>query len=72
MSEKLPPGGASRCGRDLRRELVELLEQAHAYAYGGCIIQDLGYYRVIGRADARHTRNDSAGSLDRMPSLAVR
>ena len=23
---------------------VEELEQAHAYAYGGCIIQDMGYY----------------------------
>jgi hypothetical protein len=22
----------------------EELEQAHAYAYGGCIIQDMGYY----------------------------
>jgi len=27
----------------------EALEQAHAYAYGGCIIQDLGYYPFSSR-----------------------
>src|SRR5579862_2928979 len=27
----------------------EELEQAHAYAYGGCIIQDLGYYPFSSR-----------------------
>jgi membrane-associated phospholipid phosphatase len=28
---------------------LEELEQAHAYAYGGCIIQDLGYYPFSSR-----------------------
>jgi len=28
---------------------AEQLEQAHAYAYGGCIIQDLGYYPFSSR-----------------------
>jgi hypothetical protein len=27
----------------------EELEQAHAYAYGGCIIQDMGYYPFSSR-----------------------
>src|SRR5271170_1632848 len=27
----------------------EELEQAHAYAYGGCILQDLGYYPLSSR-----------------------
>ena len=33
--------------------IVDELTQAHAYAYGGCIIQDLGYY-LAGSGRAIH------------------
>jgi len=33
----------------------EELKQAHAYAYGGCIIQDLGYYPFGSKALQRLT-----------------
>ena len=32
------------CSNDFRPPPPDELTQAHAYAYGGCIIQDLGYY----------------------------
>jgi hypothetical protein len=29
---------------DLSNTTIDELRQAHAYAYGGCVIQDMGYY----------------------------
>src|SRR5579862_8881454 len=54
---------------------VEELEEAHAYVYGGCIIQDMGYYpfsshqfsdltHYVRTADFIQALVDSASTLD--------
>ena len=48
----------------------EQLEQAHAYAYGGCIIQDLGYYPFSSRFSAT-LRITSAAAISSPRSSAI-
>jgi hypothetical protein len=55
----------------------EQLEQAHAYAYGGCIIQDLGYYPFSSRFFSDLTLHSSPlarvtlGARDSAPPAAM-
>jgi hypothetical protein len=47
------------------------LRHAHAYAYGGCIIQDMGYYPFGSRffSDLVHyVRSGEGGQASRSPS----
>ena len=39
------------------------MEQAHAYAYGGCIVQDMGYYPFSSRFFSDLTHYVRSGTL---------